>query len=120
RVRHPAAIGIQVLGAVNVRAHILVAPGTDEALIPVVVPLIEVILLNRSDLLKFRIRRVPAHDCRTAGTGIFDAAWSVDLGFALTWRYLGTAIIVYANADSAPTDRPIETVWLSVFTLQPG
>src|SRR5258707_14506947 len=61
RYIHPAPVVIQILGAVNIAAHVLRAARLREIAVAVFVPTVELILSKGGDFLKFRIGSSAPH-----------------------------------------------------------
>src|SRR5579862_6765014 len=98
RVVRPAAVAVQILCAVDVRANVLSGRGPQQVLVATRVPAIPFILRISSDHLIFGIGDGAADDHGFAGSNLFGTARSVDVGVAFTNRNLARSIGLNGDA----------------------
>src|SRR5579864_332420 len=75
---HPAAAGVEIVSAGDFRADVLIAARPAQVLIAACVPLVEIVLRDRTHNLKLRIGRVSLHHHAIALMDRFNAARCID------------------------------------------
>src|SRR6185436_2180833 len=94
RLVNPAAVVIQILGAIDIGTYILITTGTSELAVATLNPTVELIKLNRTGHLKLAIRRASSHDNGATWRQILNTARAIDLSLTGAHGDLGLASFI--------------------------